>query len=457
MRVTGVAPKRGDRARSAAGLCVLVLALALGSAASAGGGNSGVAHLCQQGGWQILTTTGGTFFRHQGDCVSYGARGGTLLEGTGCFIVDADDPANYSTSSLGDVAAAAAVGDTLIVEGVCVGSTTLDESLTIDGRAAAGYAAPTLLGSAGPQPSGVVTVAAGADVTINALTISGGTTSAEGAGIDNQGTLTVNDSVVTDNVGVPSASGPGLGSGIWNDGTLVLSGTTVSDNTDDQVGGGIMNESGNLTLDDSTVEDNTSGNGATSGNGGGIENGGSVTLNGSSAIDDNHAAFGGGVDSNFAHTATLTLNDASSISGNSAHIGGGVDNFVFGAGASATVTLNDMSSIIGNTADTSLGGYGGGIFNGANLGATATVILNGSSIVSGNSAVPAGPGTGYGGGIANNPENATGTAAVSCARSATVTHNSAVAGGGIYNYPGGILTGCLASVNVVDNSPDDIG
>ena len=135
MRVTVVAPKRCVRAKVATSLCVPLLALALGSAASAGGGNSGVAHLCQQGGWQTLTTTEGTFFRNQGDCVSYGARGGTLLEGTGCFIVDADDPANYSTSSLGGVAAAAVDGDTLIVEGVCVGSTTLDESLTIDGQA----------------------------------------------------------------------------------------------------------------------------------------------------------------------------------------------------------------------------------------------------------------------------------------------------------------------------------
>ena len=42
-----------------------------------GGGNSSAAHLCYHGGWQNLATADGTAFTSVGDCVSYGAHGGT--------------------------------------------------------------------------------------------------------------------------------------------------------------------------------------------------------------------------------------------------------------------------------------------------------------------------------------------------------------------------------------------
>jgi len=55
-----------------------VLVLGAGAAnAVAGGGNSGNAKACQNNGWQSLTRTDGTSFANQGDCVSYGAHGGT--------------------------------------------------------------------------------------------------------------------------------------------------------------------------------------------------------------------------------------------------------------------------------------------------------------------------------------------------------------------------------------------
>jgi len=55
------------------------LCLSIGVAvASAGGGNSGNAQLCQQGGWKnVYTSTGGTF-NNSGDCTSYAAKGGTI-------------------------------------------------------------------------------------------------------------------------------------------------------------------------------------------------------------------------------------------------------------------------------------------------------------------------------------------------------------------------------------------
>ncbi len=59
---------------------IAFLALSVGAAtATAGGGNSANAKLCQKNGWQSLfTSTGGTFSSEE-TCVSYAAGGGTLL------------------------------------------------------------------------------------------------------------------------------------------------------------------------------------------------------------------------------------------------------------------------------------------------------------------------------------------------------------------------------------------
>jgi hypothetical protein len=74
-----------------------VLALTVGvSTATAGGGNFGAAHACQQGGWQNLVRSDGSAFKNQGDCVLYAAQGGTLRAKATCtagsenFSEDAD-------------------------------------------------------------------------------------------------------------------------------------------------------------------------------------------------------------------------------------------------------------------------------------------------------------------------------------------------------------------------------
>jgi hypothetical protein len=59
--------------------CVLTAGITAGSAIAAPGGNSANAKLCQKGGWQTLQTTSGELFANQGECVSYAARGGTLV------------------------------------------------------------------------------------------------------------------------------------------------------------------------------------------------------------------------------------------------------------------------------------------------------------------------------------------------------------------------------------------
>ena len=40
--------------------------------------NSGAADLCQNGGWMTIARADHTRFRNQGECVAYGAHGGTL-------------------------------------------------------------------------------------------------------------------------------------------------------------------------------------------------------------------------------------------------------------------------------------------------------------------------------------------------------------------------------------------
>jgi hypothetical protein len=63
-------------------VCAL-FALTVGVAtATAGGGNSANAHLCQKGGWQTLFGSDGSSFASEEECVSYGARGGTLTSKT---------------------------------------------------------------------------------------------------------------------------------------------------------------------------------------------------------------------------------------------------------------------------------------------------------------------------------------------------------------------------------------
>ncbi len=69
------------RKRFIAALMLALAGLALGVGAAtaiAAGGNSANAHLCQQNGWMNLVRSDGTGFSNAGDCVSYGAQGGTL-------------------------------------------------------------------------------------------------------------------------------------------------------------------------------------------------------------------------------------------------------------------------------------------------------------------------------------------------------------------------------------------
>ncbi|HEX2623347.1 MAG TPA: hypothetical protein VHL11_24470, partial [Phototrophicaceae bacterium] len=101
----------------------------------------------------------------------------------------------------------------------------------------------------------VLKVLAGSTVTLNRVIITKGFTDeqansdGEGAGIANEGTLTIKNSTVTKNQATN-----GGGGGILNDqGTLTLNKTTVSQNTlNSGDGGGIKNAEGTVTVINST-------------------------------------------------------------------------------------------------------------------------------------------------------------------------------------------------------------
>ena len=62
-------------------LLMIVAGSVASPAAAAPGGNADNARACQQGGWETLARDGdaGTAFVNQGECVRYGAQGGTLV------------------------------------------------------------------------------------------------------------------------------------------------------------------------------------------------------------------------------------------------------------------------------------------------------------------------------------------------------------------------------------------
>jgi hypothetical protein len=345
------------------------------------------------------------------------------------------------SGSLRQAIADAGHGDTILFDNSLNGQTItltsgqllITKNLTISGPGA------KLLAISGYNASRVFWITS--TVTISGLTIKEG--SVDGGGINNDGTVTLINSIVSDNTVT------GFGGGIWNFGTVILTNSTISENTADGASG-IYNVGGTVSLENSTVSSNT-----TQGEGGGIYNsGGTVTLN-NSALSGNSAVYGGGILNTFGilnnSGGMITLNNTT-IEGNSATNGGGIatfggtvtlisstlsDNFVslFGGGIwnfstmPMTITLTN-STLSGNSANSG----GGGIDNGH----TATITLTNSTL-SGNSANYAG------GGIRN--------FGILSLENSTLRGNSASLGGGVFNF--GIVN--LENSTLSNNTTQDQG
>jgi hypothetical protein len=152
-------------------------------------------------------------------------------------------------------------------------------NLTIDG---AGSGITVTGGGAHP----VIQIDTGVVATINALSITGGfAPGATGGGIDNKGSLSLNNSTVSGN---SAASG----GGIFNDGFLSLSKSTVTGNAATS-GAGIYNDgAGTMIMSGDTVNNNTAT--APTGHGGGVDNFGHLTII-NCTIAANLALQGGGI------------------------------------------------------------------------------------------------------------------------------------------------------------------
>ncbi|MFO0892784.1 MAG: hypothetical protein U0790_27040 [Isosphaeraceae bacterium] len=140
--------------------------------------------------------------------------------------------------------------------------------------------------------SRVFSIAAGSDVTLRGLVITGGYSAATGGGIYNLGTLTVEGSSIIGN----SAAGEGGGLDNLGDGVATISGTTFKENHSGGYGGGFRNlgiwgNHGSMTVSDSAFIGNTSYY-----NGGGFDNNGVLVLSGSH-FEGNQATSGAGAPS----------------------------------------------------------------------------------------------------------------------------------------------------------------
>jgi hypothetical protein len=222
---------------------------------------------------------------------------------------------------------------------------TVNRDVTIVGQAAdgtivQGHSEP------GQATQSVFVIAEGASVIMKDLTIRHGNPESgteSGGAVHNQGTVTLEGCLITDN----RAS---AGGGLHNFGSMTLIGTTVSDNVADGTGGlltgcgtggGIKVEQGPVVIINSTISGNSS-----KGNGGGIFLACKGTLNlTNSTISGNDATGGSGGGICVRGAATVT---SSTIANNrAAQTGGGV--YVRGSGESGLVRgwLDMSNTIIG--------------------------------------------------------------------------------------------------------------
>ncbi len=208
----------------------------------------------------------------------------------------------------------------------------------------------------------------------------------DGGGVHNEGILTLNDSTVGSNGTGP---GWGRGGGLYNAGTLTINNSTVEQNgTWESSGGGGVYNSGKLTLSGSIIRENK--NSGFFGPGGGLSNFGVMTVT-NATISDNHAdSPGGGIDNQ-----GIGRLDGSTINANSAALGGGgISNSGTLTITNTTISANTVHKDIPSTVD-----GGGGILNEGVLSLNFTTIAGNAADIE----------TAAGGGIRNHGSAAFGS------------------------------------------------
>ncbi len=263
-----------------------------------------------------------------------------------------------SSGSLRQTILNANPGDVIEFDGGVTGTITLisgqlliDKDLTINGPGADDLAI------SGGGVFRVFETSGSVDVTISGLAIQDGFATA-GGGINHQsnGTLTINDCIISNNTAERSGVARGGGVNNGNGGTINLNNCTITQNTANstlQSGafrvshvGGVNNLSGNLNIDNCTISENeaTTTFSAGTGSGGGVEvENGAATITNSTISDNTASDFGGGI----RNTGTIDISN-STISGNIAteRSGGGISNSAVLDLNFVTITLNSANSSI---------------------------------------------------------------------------------------------------------------
>lgn len=242
---------------------------------------------------------------------------------------------------------------------------TVTSPITINGNGAANT---VIRAHASPNSAvaRIFYVEFGGNLTLNALTIRNGrcTNSCAagtnvGGGIYNSlGTLTVNNSVISGN------SSSSLGGGIYSTGTLNVTNSIISGNSATTGGGGIFN-SGTLTVMFSTFSGNTTPN-----IGGGISNSGTLTVS-HSTFNGNSANISGGGIHHSGTSSSIVRN--STFSGNTTGIFGG------GIYSTDQSILTVTNSTFANNAANGTGAAGGGVYKLAGAGTLTlrnTIVAN---------------------------------------------------------------------------------
>ena len=320
------------------------------------------------------------------------------------------------SGSLRQAIADAAAGDTIsLAPGTITltsGELVINKDLTISGPGSGKLTIQRSTAGGTPEFRIFNVTSSTGTITISGLTVSNGL-ALFGGGINNEGSLTLDDCAITGNVAKESGGGvanrlngssltlinsfvtgnsvatlgiDGWGAGVYNGpGTMVVTHCTVSNNSlqadagHDAYGGGVYNE-GSLTITGSKINGNHStGGGDADGGGGGIFNDNQLTL-ATSTVDSNTATggagsgpgrgYGGGI----ANGGGDTTLDRSTVSGNFAVGGAGSDSSSGGSGEGGGIAVDfdfvtvDTSTVSGNTSSGGAGNgagssHGGGIFN----------------------------------------------------------------------------------------------
>ncbi|MGH2712155.1 MAG: LamG-like jellyroll fold domain-containing protein, partial [Actinomycetota bacterium] len=241
----------------------------------------------------------------------------------------------------------------------------------------------------------ILHVLSGTTVDISDVTIRDGTgntttgadpTNGWGGGIYNTGSLTLTDSIVTENTAENDDPefGQGRGAGMYNNaGTLELDGSSVTNNTAPSTtgfAGGIFSAGGTLTLTDSEVSGNTAGSQVA-----GIEADNSALTITSSTISGNNVIDGG------AALAAGIAAEGGSFSLINSTVSG---NFVTSGSAFAGgIFYRDMSPTITNSTIADNTGNSGAFHRGSGPDVTATnVLVSGNSSPECNSTLTSAPG-----------------------------------------------------------------